>query len=431
LTFKQRIYLKEITMKKILILAIYVALGTTATPLMALEAPLQLAEAETLALENDPMLQSFAERRRAMQETAIAEAQLPDPTLRFGGANLPATSLSLTPEQMTQLQVGVGQSFPRGDTLRIRGERASARAEIERQKQEARLATLLLDVRTAWLETYYWQNAIGILNSQETALEQLVEVTQAHYAQGRGQQQDVLRANLELSLLADKIIDAERQLENAQAVLARWIGADDAARPLTSTIPALGTPLSFDQIKNAIVDHPLLGIRDAEIQVQRREVDLARQAYKPMWGVNVSYGSRASDSLGRDRADFVSVMVNLDIPLFTGNRQDRRLSAARRQESATRLIRDDQIRLLNQMLDDSWSDWQRSGERLTLYSDEILGVATETYDVTLNAYRNEVADFALLIRARLLDFETRLQALGLSTEHEKALARLLYLQGEE
>jgi outer membrane protein TolC len=418
-------------MKKLLSFAICILLGVNTTIAFSQEKPLKLEEAEIFALEKDPMLRSFAEQRRSLEEIAIAEKQYPDPRLKIGTANVPLSNLSFRQEPMTQMQLGVSQMFPRGDTLRLRGDRAKARANIEEQKREARLLTTLLEVRTAWVTGVYWQNVIIILQNQQSALEELVGITEAHYAEGRGQQQDVLRVGLELGLLKDKIIDAQQKLENVRAILNKWIGPEQAKRPFAEASSVFSSPLIFKEIKASISNHPIIGISDAELKTLGSEIDLAEQAYKPEWGIDVNYGMRADDPLGRNRADFVSVMVNLDIPLFTNKRQDRRLSAAKHKEAASRFDREEQILKLSMLLDDAWSDWERSGERLALYSGEISKTSSETYKVTLNAYQNEVSDFSLLIRARLLDFETKLKVLSLIAENKKANARLLYLQGEK
>jgi outer membrane protein TolC len=393
--------------------------------------PISLGEAEILALENDPMLASFGERKRAMQATAIANSQLPDPSFKIGVANLPIDSFNLSQEPMTQLQLGLSQRFPRGDTLRLNGDRAKAKADVQSQKQNLRLRETLLEVRGAWLDAYYWQSTIAILLKQKNALDELVGVTQAHYAEAMGQQQDVLRSQLEFSLLRDKIINAERQYSNALAGLQKWIGGAKPVVSVASSMPNFAEPKPLEQIREILLQHPVVAIGDAEINVQKTGVGLAKQAYKPEWGVDLNYGARSSDVLGNSRSDFVSLMVKVDIPFFTGKRQDKRLSAAKYQEAATRFERDEKIRNLGQMLDNDWSNWKRSGERLALYSDEIMAQSAQTYAVTLNAYRNQVAGFELLIRARLLDFDTKIQTLALATEHKKAQARLLYLQGEE
>ena len=55
---------------------------------------------------------------------------------------------------------------------------------------------------------------------------------------------------------------------------------------------------------------------------------MAKQKYKPEWGVNASYGYRDDDPMGNSRADLFSVGVTFDLPLFTDNRQDKEVKSA-------------------------------------------------------------------------------------------------------
>ena len=84
-----------------------------------------------LELARDAAAASLEERSAALSETAVAEAQLPDPELRFGAVNLPVDSFALDNEPMTQLLVGLRQRFPQGDTLRLRREQARSMSAAE------------------------------------------------------------------------------------------------------------------------------------------------------------------------------------------------------------------------------------------------------------------------------------------------------------
>lgn len=417
-------------MKKLYFLSFIIALIANPPISAANETTLSMQEAVMRAIESDPMIAAMAERRRAMQDHAIADGQLPDPSIKIANANIPVTSFNFNQEPMTQLQLGISQQFPRGNTRHLRSERSQARADLTEQKKTARLYATVLETRISWLGVRYWTAAISLMSSQQSALEGLLDITRSHYAEGRGKQQDVLRAQLELNLLKDKLFNASQQLENSRATLARWIGEEAAIRQVDTGFPTLFTD-DRNSIQEGLANHPMVGIQDAEIEVSRFNVKLANQAYKPGWGLDVTYGARANDPIGQSRADFVSVMVKFDVPLFTSNRQDRRLSAARRNEVASQLERDDQIRQLEQMLASAWADNEYTKARLSLYETEILADSAETYAVTLNAYRNDVTGFALLIRAQLIEFENQLKALMLTTDQLKAQARLLYLQGEK
>jgi len=56
------------------------------------EEPLSLAETIQLATQNQPLLQSLDDAAVSSRQAAIAEGQLPDPKVKFGVINLPATT---------------------------------------------------------------------------------------------------------------------------------------------------------------------------------------------------------------------------------------------------------------------------------------------------------------------------------------------------
>ena len=79
-------------------------------------AALDLDRAIRLALDNDPASAASRASARAQNENAIADGQLPDPRLRTALVNVPVDDFDINSEPMTQLQLGIEQSFPRGDT---------------------------------------------------------------------------------------------------------------------------------------------------------------------------------------------------------------------------------------------------------------------------------------------------------------------------
>jgi len=71
------------------------------------------------------------------------------------------------------------------------------------------------------------------------------------------------------------------------------------------------------------------------IAAAQSAVDLAEQRRRPGWMLDVSYGFRSGEEMdGESRADMLSAMVSVDLPLFRGNRQDREVAAARAEARA-------------------------------------------------------------------------------------------------
>ncbi len=387
---------------------------------------LSLDEAVEIAVTaEDPAYARFDARASAQEDRAVSDSQLPDPMLRTALANFPTDTFEYGQEPMTQIQVGLRQEIPRGSTLRLNREKRQGEADIERMRREATVRNVELAVRLAWFDKFFASNAQDVVNESRNAVSDLIDALIASYAQGKLTSQDVLRAELELSLLDDKIEELQRQQANAEAELARYIGAD-ASRPLPDQLPGLSTPGTVNEIEARLVRHPVVRVSDAMIDVEETDVELAKQAYKPAWAIEGGYGAR-----GADRADLASVGVSLTIPLFTGKRQDRALSAARKDRSAAELDRATTLLDLRRDLIRSYADWTQLERRVNLYDDAVVKRAGETADASVAAYGGGRADFPELIRSQLAELEAELKRLELKVAQAKAWARLKFLAGDE
>lgn len=391
---------------------------------------LNIQEAELLAVKADPALGVQTARADALDQTSIADGQLPDPKLKFSLFNYPTDTFSRTQEPITQLRFGVSQAIPRGNSLDIKSRQTSTRAMFERAKRENQRLQIIQATRKSWLETYYWTHAEQIVRKNITLFAQLVDITEAQYASGKQKQQDVLRAELERSVLDDRITEIRNKQEQARAQLARWIGTD-ANRPLSEAFPNIAAVATPAEIETRMEAHPVLKIEAAKVQENKLGVDLAREAYKPGFNVGVDYGIRGGTNPdGTNRADFVAGTIVLDMPIFTDKRQNRRLAAAQKLKSAALLSREDTIRAIRSELQKEYADWQRLGERLALYDKTLLHQARLNTEATFNAYQSDETDFNSLVRARITELNTQLQALRIRVDRAKTQANLLYLAGE-
>ncbi len=396
-----------------------------------LGAALGLREAEALALQQDPLISALGEQARSFQEQRIAADTLPDPQLKLGAMNVPVDSYRLDQEPMTQMQIGIRQMFPRGDTLEIRARRAGNMSGVAEARAENRRRMVLRSVREAWLEVYYWREAENIVRKTRGLFQQLLDITEGQYAAGRGKQQDYIQAQLEYGLLEDREERIRNRQERMRAQLARWIGSEHAARALSAQLPAI-PPSRNAGLQEVLTAHPLIRAAQQEVAVSNDGVDLAREAYSPGWMVDITYGSR--DGLnpnGTARTDFVSAMVVLDVPLFTGNRQDRILNAREHERNAAEYRLADQRLSLKRMFERLEADRVSLDERIQYYQRELIPRSNENASAALSAYQSDEGDFLTLVRARIVEFETELKALRLKIDRAKVQAGLNYLLGEE
>ncbi|MCC5863796.1 MAG: TolC family protein [Wenzhouxiangella sp.] len=397
--------------------------------------PLQLAamplnEAITLALERDAGLHALLARADARDEYAFAAGALPDPEFFLGAAGLPLNN-PLDADMMTMYMIGIRQQLPPGNSRRLSGDRARTQGQTLRAQQQQRKLEISASVRSAWLDWVTASASMAVAEQGLGTFTELLELTEARYRAGTGRQRDVDQARLERSLRARQVLDAQTRVERAASDLARWTGqVPDMAAPAQ---PHWSDKGSYDELVERLEDHPALAADLLQIEAGRISADLERQSYKPMWMVEGGYGhQRGSDPMGMGRQpDRLFAMVSMSLPLFPGNRQDRRVAAAEAEMDALVHQRTTRLQEWQGRLRSALTRLNNQQRRLDLIEDIILPDAELTVASTLTAYRRDQASFDELVRARLARIEQQ-QAL-IDTRFEWLLARsaLAYLIAEE
>ena len=395
-----------------------------------------LDQAIRIAQENDPWLDGSRLRQEATESESVAAGALPDPTVSIGFANVPIDSFDFGQEPMTQLVVGVGQFFPRGDTLSLRRQQlleTSAQQPLMRLDRQAKVAVM---VSQLWLESYRYSETIRLIEQDRSLFDYLADVAESAYsnALARTSQQDVIRAQVELTRLDDRLASLYQQKEMSLEKLAEWLPrSESVSLQVSEELPDLNishelriNALSESEITRALLDHPNLKILDQTIQVNSTGVALAKQKYKPQWGLNASYGYRDDDPTGSDRADFFSVGVSFDVPLFTGNRQDKEVQSAIAQQEAAKTDKALALRAMRASLGSSLSALERLNQRYALYEGRLLTDVHDQAEASLNAYTNDNGDFAEVMRTRIAELNTHIDFLNIRIDRLKTIAEINY-----
>ena len=394
-------------------------------------APLSMQSAVALALQHDSVLQQLAAEKQSVAAQATASGQLPDPKLSAGIVNLPTNSFAVGRDSMTMQVVGISQEFPAGHTRALAEKRGGQVADAVRAQIAERRRDVARQVREAWLQLYYADHALTLVKSSDVAFQQLAGISKVRYENGSGTQQEWLRARLELANLKERELELQNAAQTARAVLTRWLGDEDAARPLSDSLPTLPVPPAYAEILNALPSHPLAQADNAQIAAAQTSVDIAEQAYKPMWGIDLSYGRRPGSNAGGPFTNMFSAMVSVSLPIFTGRRQDQSVAAARAQANARIDSRDNQLRELKRMLDEDWARWRQLQELQTLYDQTVLPDSSADVTAGLDAYRNGDGDFFELVRSQVDVLDAQTRRLKIATDLDSVKADLMYLAGDK
>jgi len=387
--------------------------------------PLSLAEAVLIARDaDDPTIASWQARASAIEHRGEAAQALPDPAVRVGIANLPLSDLDPDREAMTQAQIGVRQSLPRGATRDLRRARSFAHADDARARGALEERIMIRAVRVAWLEAFYWEHAAELTRARREEIRQLSGVAMAMFASGSGNSHDVIRVDLETALLDARLIEIDRQIGTARAQIARYIGADAASRDLLDHLPPLPTLPREGVAADALAGHPAITGANARVDASQRDIDLALEEYRPRWSVDAGYGVRGS------RSDVASVGVTMEMPLYSRRRQDEGVAGARDARTAEELNRQALLLDLRRQLDEDWVRHSHLTDTAHSLENDVLMRARETTAAVLGAYENEQADFAELVRAELALLDIELNLIRTRVDALQAHSRILFLTGD-
>lgn len=409
--------------------ALFVALS--ATPVESTASGLSLAEAERLALENDPGLSSVASREQALQEMSVAAGQLPDPMLRLGAMSLPVDSFEFDQEAMTQAVVGVVQKFPRGDSRELRSIQVAQQAEVLSESLQDQKLQITLAVRELYLEVIRQKQQAAVNREAIQIFNDFSDITRGYYATGRVNQQDVLQTVVELAKAEERARQIAEQEARARAGLSAWLG-DNSGLEFPAEWPALSEPASEQEIHQGLQEHPRIMSLQKKIGMAETAVELAHQQYKPEFSVDVAYGARSGvDPMGSSRPDLFSVMLVMDMPLFTDKRQDRVAASMIAESSAAMFDRDDLYRRMRSEVSIHAASFRKQRESMEFFASTILPEARFSAESSFDAYQSSVGDLTSLLRAQITEIDLRLEYIRIQAEALKTQARLLYFQGEQ
>jgi outer membrane protein TolC len=406
---------------------------------------LTLETAIELAQRHDPWLEGSRFRQQALEAQGIASGSYPDPMLSVGFANLPTDSFDFDQEPMTQFRVGVIQTIPRGDSLALRRRQLEQLGSRQPYRRADRRAQVAVTVSDLWLDSWRAQESIRLIRQDRALFEQLVDVVESRYSSALGatRQQDLVRAQLELTRLDDRLARLAEQLEISRSALREWLAPGLPAAPVTPATPPLPRELprlaltqaallapgrgpTAQQLHQHLLAHPALRDIDTRIAASDTGIRLTEQKYRPEWQLNASYGYREDAPDGSDRADFFSVGVTVDLPLFTANRQDKQLQSA---IAGTEAIRTERALLLRQLtagFEAQRARLLRLEQRRELYRSRLLAEMQQQAEASLTAYTNDDGDFAEVMRARIDGLNARIETLEIEVERLKTIARLNY-----
>ncbi len=405
----------------------------------------ELTSLISTALSNDGSRKQFFAQSEAMRETGVANATLMDPKLKVGFGGLPVDSFKFDEDPMTNISVGLMQQFERGSTLELQQKKANQQADGLSLQVHARELDVANSITQLWLELGYQQKAEQIMLENRRLMKEMESFIQTNYSIGKSEAQDLLNAQLQVSKLDEKIQANAQMQRRLTAQLSEWLGSDwlistsqqgrsrlSASNQLKWDLLNQKLASSVDATKHyqQLTEHPMVKMANVSISTNETQVEIAEQAYTPQFGVEVAYAYRQSDNMrGEPASDLVSAYLTMDIPLFTGNRQDKNLAAAQYQVGAARSQKDTLLTQLNAKVNTLLVDRYNLTQRLERYQSTLLPQVNARIRAVERGYQNNTAQFNDVIMASTDELALRLEQQRLITDLNIVNSNLAALLG--
>jgi cobalt-zinc-cadmium efflux system outer membrane protein len=236
------------------------------------------------ALARNPELVAARKQWEAATNRITQARSLDDPILSLQLWNFPQNFNVM----QTQNNIfGLGQNLPFPGKLALKGEVASRSAEMTEQAVRAKERELVARTKQAYYDLFLAQKGVQIHHEQVDLVRQFVAIANARFRGGMGSQADVLKAQVELSLLLQHLPVVEQRRKTTEAMLNTLLDRDPTS-PLDMAQEPVQLPLeeSADNLHRlALHDRPEL--KAAELDVQRSEQSraLAHRQYYPDFNV--------------------------------------------------------------------------------------------------------------------------------------------------
>jgi outer membrane protein TolC len=391
--------------------------------------PLTLDDALKLAAANSPQLHAQAAAAEAAQARAIAAGRLPDPELIAGVENIPITSAdawSVSRDFMTMRKLGVMQSVP--NARKRAGDRQVAQAGIEMVHAQTRATELEVSRNTseAWIDTYAAEQLEANLRGLRTELQLQSEAARAAIRAVRSPVSEALSVQAALLDLEDQLIEAQRDVRSSRAMLARWIGPDEATRTLSAP-PSFGElPRTRTAVLSSLHQHAFLIAYQAQIHLVESEVDRERANGRADWSAELSYAKR-----GDAFSDMVTLQFRVGLPFFTRNRQQPLINAKRADLAELQAQRELELRMHVEEVTTTFAQWEGARDRIALFERERLPLARARAQSSLASFRAGNGSLTNALESVVSEVELQRSHALLLRDFGRAWAYLRYLSAQE
>ena len=353
----------------------------------------------TEALRVNPDLKAAELRYRAFETKVPQASSWPDPMLQAGLVNLSAKSWTMGKAAMSGTEYMLSQIVPFPGKLGWAKKSAQNTALKSQEDYRSAKNFVLSELKQNYYQLFQVQKSIEIAKENKQLLEDFAHIANTRYSVGEGLQQDVLKAQVEVSKMLNELISLEEMRKEACArinVLLNRNPQDSLGEVGEITFRKL--IYSEEQLQDlAIQNNPGLKGMEFVVNASEAEYKMARREVWPDLKLSLRYMRMASSA----ERNFVSASAGLEIPLYFWAKQKKKIEEKSFDLKSSQQKYEGMKNDLKFMVSDMFYSLNRYQAQIELYQTAILPQARQSLESAQSGYRVGKVDFMTLLNNQI------------------------------
>jgi cobalt-zinc-cadmium efflux system outer membrane protein len=388
--------------------------------------PVALRDLIVEAERNNPQIAAGEYGYQAATHIAAEKSALPDTQLMLQQFSVgsPRPFAGYTNSNFAYVGIGASQDIPYPGKRGLRAQVGNREADIRRADAESLKRDVIEKIKAAYFQLAYLQQTLAVLEHSNDLLKDVQQIAESRYRVGQGNQQEVLKTQLQHTKILQEIAMHHRDVGELQAQLKQLLNRPQDSGDI-QTYPLSARPLTYsaaDLLKVVRDQNPAVQSRQAMLNKSQAEVDVAKKEFRPDFNLQYMY-----ENTDRKFRDYYVVAFGVNLPNRSRRKAELAEAEANRKQASKQLEAELQRRLAE--VQEQYVTAQTSTEQLKIYSDGLVPQSEATFRSALAAYQANRQDFQTLLSSFLDVLNLQLEFQRELAEHESALAHLETLTG--
>ena len=383
---------------------------------------LSLEELVAQALERNPEILVAQKKYEAARQRPSQVASLPDPMFSPGwnsnGNPLPGAGLGR--ETTSNIGFSITQEIPYPGKQRLRANVARKEADAQYAEFEGVQLGVLSRLKQAYFRLQHYYAARDVLERNSAVLKSLLSITEVRYSAGKAAQQDVFKAQLQISLVNTKLIQLDRERHLREAEINSLVNL-----PSNTPLPKPGEP-HVGPLPETLVDLQTAARERSPMRVREQKMAeraetalrLARKDYYPDYAITGGYYNMGG------LPPFYSFRADIRIPLYFRSKQRAEVTEQAIAVSQARHAYDAAGLALDLRIADDYSQADAAYQLVEAYRTTILPQARLTIESSLDSYETGGVDFLSVLNNQTAALEYEMDFHEQMLNYHLAIVRL-------